>query len=104
MPIYEYRCKNCNQVFEEWLKDFDVTTMPCPHCQGEGERMLSMPSFILKGGGWYATDYGGRDRGESSSEEAPAGAASDAPFSGALEKRERPASAATASPATPTNK
>ena len=51
MPIYEYCCKNCNKVFEEWLKEFDVSTMPCPHCNGEGERMISMPSFILKGGG-----------------------------------------------------
>ena len=100
MPIYEYCCKNCNKVFEEWLKEFDVSVMPCPHCNGEGERMISMPSFILKGGGWYATEYGGRskDGGEAARGE-PAGGPSpskdsDAPFSGVLEKRERPPKAA----------
>lgn len=112
MPIYEYCCKKCNKVFEEWLKEFDVSTMPCPHCDGEGERMLSMPSFILKGGGWYATEYGSsRERGESSGErgeplggEAPAGP-SDAPFAGVLEKKERSsAGAAPAAPAAPTAK
>ena len=98
MPIYEYCCKKCNKVFEEWLKDFDVESMPCPHCDGDGERMISMPSFILKGGGWYATEYGGRSGGEASGD-GPGGPAdesmsssggpSDAPFAGVLEKRER---------------
>ena len=110
MPIYEYCCKNCNKVFEEWLKEFDVSTMPCPHCNGEGERMISMPSFILKGGGWYATEYGGR--GQESEGERPAAESagdpsparnSDAPFAGALEKKERPpkgaSSAAAGAPA-----
>ena len=110
MPIYEYCCKKCNQVFEEWLKEFDVSTMPCPHCNGEGERMISMPSFILKGGGWYATEYGGRGKdGDSSAPEgfAPESAAppSDAPFAGVLEKKERKnSSAAQASPAAPAAK
>ena len=105
MPIYEYCCKKCNKVFEEWLKEFDVSTMPCPHCDGEGERMLSMPSFILKGGGWYATEYGSsREGGEPSGGEGPA-RASDAPFSGVLEKQERKnAGAAPATPAAPTAK
>ena len=111
MPIYEYSCKKCNQVFEEWLKEFDVPSMPCPQCGGEGERMISMPSFILKGGGWYATEYGGRGRedgpaGEPGAVPEPASSSSpsDAPFSGVLEKQERsPKGASSTSPA-PTNK
>lgn len=106
MPIYEYCCKKCNQMFEEWLKEFDVASMPCPHCGGEGERMISMPSFILKGGGWYATEYGGRGREDGPSgepgagpEPAPSSGPSDAPFSGVLEKKERPPKGA--SPASP---
>ena len=111
MPIYEYCCKKCNQVFEEWLKEFDVATMPCPHCDGEGERMLSMPSFILKGGGWYATEYGSRDRGDAPAGEPGSGPApsagsgpSDAPFAGVLEKRERPAQSTSAASPAPTPK
>ena len=60
--------------------------------------MISMPSFILKGGGWYATEYGGRGQegegerpaaGEPGSSPSPA-KNSEAPFSGVLEKQERP--------------
>lgn len=58
MPIYEYRCKECQQVFEEWQKDFAEHQFSCPVCGGLSERLISNTSFVLKGGGWYVTDYG----------------------------------------------
>lgn len=101
MPIYEYRCANCNRVFEEWLKEFDVETYPCPYCAGEGKRMISQTSFILKGGGWYATEYGNRSKPEpQGKDDAPAAAE---PSSGLPQKMERPA-AKTEAPAAPTVK
>ena len=61
MPIYEYRCNACNKVFEEWHKHADdIQAMPCPACKGEAERLISNTTFMLKGGGWYVTDYGNR--------------------------------------------
>ncbi|MDL2314520.1 zinc ribbon domain-containing protein [Desulfovibrio sp. OttesenSCG-928-C14] len=61
MPIYEYRCKNCENVFEEWTRHIDDnTTQSCPSCGGEAGRIVSNTSFVLKGGGWYVTDYGYR--------------------------------------------
>lgn len=61
MPIYEYRCQKCHNVFEEWLKHSDDTaSTPCPNCRSEAERIISNTSFMLKGGGWYATEYGNR--------------------------------------------
>lgn len=57
MPIYEYCCEDCQQVFEEWQKDFEERQMPCPVCGGNSKRLISNTSFILKGGGWYVTDY-----------------------------------------------
>ncbi len=61
MPIYEYRCQKCHKVFEEWHKHADEdTSHPCPECQGTAERIISNTSFMLKGGGWYATEYGNR--------------------------------------------
>lgn len=57
MPIYEYRCNDCQQIFEEWQKNFDQKDMSCPVCGGSGKRLLSNTSFILKGSGWYVTDY-----------------------------------------------
>lgn len=29
----------------------------CPSCGGKVERLMSPGAFILKGTGWYATDY-----------------------------------------------
>jgi len=57
MPIYEYRCNECGQVFEEWQRDFKSRQKACPVCKGESERIMSSTTFVLKGGGWYVTDY-----------------------------------------------
>lgn len=77
MPIYEYRCRDCAQLFEEWQKDYQERSMPCPVCGGGAERLISNTSFVLKGGGWYADLYskGGSKPGEASSPTgcAPAG-------------------------------
>lgn len=57
MPIYEYRCKDCQQVFENWQSDFAERAVPCPVCGGGSVRIMSNTSFVLKGSGWYVTDY-----------------------------------------------
>ena len=57
MPIYEYRCQECQQTFEEWQKDFADRQVPCPVCGGKAERLISSSSFVLKGGGWYSDLY-----------------------------------------------
>ncbi|WP_027183772.1 FmdB family zinc ribbon protein [Desulfovibrio inopinatus] len=57
MPIYEYRCRECAQIFEEWQKDFKEREVPCPVCGNSSDRLISNTSFVLKGGGWYVTDY-----------------------------------------------
>ena len=42
MPIYEYRCRKCGNVFEEWVKTFDSPELePCPKCGGDAERIIS---------------------------------------------------------------
>ncbi len=61
MPIYEYCCAGCNTTFEEWVKSFDsAPTVPCVECGAEAIRIVSNTSFMLKGGGWYVTEYAGR--------------------------------------------
>jgi len=57
MPIYEYRCNDCQQVFEEWQKGFEDREMVCPVCGGASSRLISSSAFVLKGSGWYVTDY-----------------------------------------------
>ncbi|MDR2892579.1 MAG: zinc ribbon domain-containing protein [Deltaproteobacteria bacterium] len=71
MPIYEYCCADCHKVFEEWTRRIDdKDAQPCPDCGGEARRIVSNTSFVLKGGGWYVTDYGYR---KGKDEEAPSG-------------------------------
>lgn len=60
MPIYEYRCCDCEQIFEEWLKTYDTSARTCPVCGGTSEHIVSNTTFALKGGGWYVTDYGNK--------------------------------------------
>lgn len=57
MPIYEYRCTDCEQIFEEWQRDHEDRSVNCPVCGGEAKRIISNTSFVLKGTGWYVTDY-----------------------------------------------
>lgn len=57
MPIYEYRCQDCKQIFEEWQADHEERELSCAVCGGTANRLISHTSFILKGSGWYATDY-----------------------------------------------
>lgn len=59
MPIYEYQCPSCGVTFE---KQQSITANPiktCPECGGRKvQRLISSTSFVLKGSGWYVTDYG----------------------------------------------
>ena len=57
MPIYEYRCQECQQIFEQWQKDFSDQEKSCPVCGSRSQRLISNTSFVLKGSGWYVTDY-----------------------------------------------
>ncbi len=76
MPIYEYQCPSCNNIFEEWVKTAnDEEEETCPKCGGLAHRMISNTAFILKGGGWYVTDYGYR---KGVSEDGKAGSAGGA--------------------------
>ena len=58
MPIYEYQCKKCNKLHEQWCgfdecKELSV----CPNCGETCHRVISNCTFALKGGGWYAGGY-----------------------------------------------
>jgi len=57
MPIYEYQCPKCG-VFEVTQRITESPLKKCPTCKSKIERILSRSSFVLKGSGWYATDYG----------------------------------------------
>lgn len=57
MPTYEYQCGQCHREFEVRQP---ITAAPLTHCEACGgalKRLLSSAPFILKGEGWYVTDY-----------------------------------------------
>ncbi|HHI03653.1 MAG TPA: zinc ribbon domain-containing protein, partial [candidate division Zixibacteria bacterium] len=58
MPTYQYKCKNCGFEFEEFQKISDSAIETCPKCKGKIRRIISGGAgFLLKGSGFYATDY-----------------------------------------------
>ena len=72
MAIYEYHCDDCGQEFEVMQKITEDPLGTCKLCGGHVHRLISRNGFILKGKGWYATDYGksrtGGANGSSSSD------------------------------------
>ena len=75
MPIYEYHCNACDIEFEEWHRHADdIMDVPCPACKKTAHRVISNTTFVLKGSGWYVTEYGNRKTGAPAP--APSGAAS----------------------------
>ena len=58
MPIYEYKCSKCEHQFEIIQRISDIPIEVCPECsQTSVNKLVSAPSFRLKGGGWYETDF-----------------------------------------------
>jgi len=57
MPIYEYHCKECDLTFEEFVLHMDNHKKKCPVCKKKVEKIMSQNTFVLKGSGWYVTDY-----------------------------------------------
>lgn len=58
MPIYEYRCAECGHQLDVLQKINDAPLRKCPECgKSKLKRLMSAPSFRLKGSGWYETDF-----------------------------------------------
>ena len=52
MPIFEFRCQDCQHIFELLVMNEDNTVeMKCPSCDSETfERVMSTTSFSVGGG------------------------------------------------------
>ncbi|HYP12709.1 MAG TPA: FmdB family zinc ribbon protein [Bryobacteraceae bacterium] len=57
MPLYEYKCHGCGDVFEFRQKFSDEPIKTHEACGGTVERLISAPALQFKGTGWYVTDY-----------------------------------------------
>ncbi|OGF50977.1 MAG: hypothetical protein A2231_06370 [Candidatus Firestonebacteria bacterium RIFOXYA2_FULL_40_8] len=58
MPIYEYKCAKCGNLFEV-LQNKNIKSEKCEKC---GTKALRVPAsrvgFVFKGSGFYVNDYG----------------------------------------------
>jgi putative FmdB family regulatory protein len=57
VPTYEYQCDQCHRTFEVRQRITAEPLTRCEVCGGPLRRLLSPAPFILKGEGWYVTDY-----------------------------------------------
>lgn len=58
MPLYEYKCGSCGNVFEVRQKFADDPLTVHEGCGGAVKRLISSPALQFKGSGWYVNDYG----------------------------------------------
>jgi putative FmdB family regulatory protein len=57
VPTYDYECERCARTFEVRQRISEAPLASCPTCGGPVHRLIAPAPFILKGGGWYVTDY-----------------------------------------------
>jgi len=62
VPTYEYECGSCHRTFEIRQRISEPALTTCDVCGGPVRRLLSAAPFILKGAGWYVTDYPSESR------------------------------------------
>ena len=107
MPIYEYECDKCGVTFEAIQA---ISAKPLKTCKGLGcnnkdngkvHRLVSASGFILKGSGWYTSEYPSEARKKGWEQESKQGKAdtggTPAPTSAESSSTKSPAS----EPATP---
>jgi putative FmdB family regulatory protein len=93
MPIYEYKCNKCG-VFEAMQGIKESPLKKCPTCNSKVERQMSRGSFILKGSGWYATDYAKKSTPSSTDSDSTAAPATPASNGSTASSSDSPAKAA----------
>jgi putative FmdB family regulatory protein len=88
VPTYEYQCDKCSRVFEvrQRISEPPLTTHEA--CGGAVRRLLSAAPFILKGEGWYVTDYPSEARKKAREAEKPPTGGGDGKSAEKAEKKD----------------
>lgn len=68
MPTYTYRCQKCGEEIEVVQSMSDPPLKRCRSCRGALKRIFHPVGIVLKGSGFYKTDYGGGGRRAEKSE------------------------------------
>lgn len=98
MPTYEYECQGCSRVFEVRQRISAPALTTCDVCGGAVRRLIGAATFILKGKGWYVTDYPSEARKKAMKSES-----SSAPTSGTDGQSSTASKSASASSAAPSS-
>lgn len=56
MPVYAYRCRECEHYFEKYQRMSDAPLSDCPSCHGSVRRVINQVGVVFKGSGFYITD------------------------------------------------
>jgi putative FmdB family regulatory protein len=65
MPIYMYRCRDCDHQFEQRQRMSDDPLKVCPVCEGGIRRVVNSVGVVFKGSGFYVTDNRGSNSANS---------------------------------------
>ncbi len=88
MPTYEYKCRDCGEIFEKFQSMNDAPLEVCEICGGSVKRLLGIGAgIIFKGSGFYETDYRKEDyRKKAAAEGKAADSGSDKAEGGKVKK------------------
>jgi putative FmdB family regulatory protein len=67
VPLYDYQCRQCNEVTEVRHGFKESFEGACPACGGEMARVFNPAGIVFKGSGFYITDSRKGGEGGSSS-------------------------------------
>lgn len=56
MPMYQYKCNDCETIFERHQRMIEPPIRDCPECQGSVRRLINNVGIVFKGSGFYVTD------------------------------------------------
>jgi putative FmdB family regulatory protein len=74
MPTYEYECTKCKKRFEIQQRISEPPKKKCPTCGAKVVRLISGGiGIILKGSGFYTTDYRSAEYKKSAEADRPPG-------------------------------
>jgi putative FmdB family regulatory protein len=57
MPVYEFQCEICGEVFEKVSSiNGSLPEVTCPQGHSQVHRVYSAPTIIFRGSGFYVND------------------------------------------------
>ncbi|MFN2459658.1 MAG: FmdB family zinc ribbon protein [Candidatus Velthaea sp.] len=76
MPLYDYRCQQCDAVTEVRHGFKETHSAPCAACGGTLRRVFNAAGIVFKGAGFYINDS---RKASAPKDDAPSPAADKAP-------------------------